>query len=655
MRRSAIGFAVLILVIFVLAGIRPDALPFVREQARFSDAVVSHWPNAFFLRQSILERGEFPIWRETIMAGQPFLANPLNKTAYPFQWLALLFPPALHLNLLVIFHAVLAGVGMYTWATGLGLRPESALLAGLAYVVSPRLFGHLAAGHLDIVYALAWWPWLMWAVLRTKKPAIGLSSGLLIGMLAALLVIADSRVGLFAVLSAVVYGVYLARQQRVLRLKVLTGGGAVLVASILLIGVIVPFALWSSSLNRAALTPSEAGAMALTPAQFLTLLFPAQHGNVETMVYLGLPVLLLAFVGLIMLPRHLRWLAVGIALLIILYGMGVQSFLWNTLVSAFPVLLWFRVPARIWLMATLFAPLLAAYGYERLLMLNGQHGVMTLAWLKRTAIVWIAVCAAFGVFALFVLPSPLSGILILSVGTTTGVLLFAAVSGWKLARHARSLFISLIVIDLASGGIYGLEWRGPEQWLDPYRPLAERLVALEPARIYSPTYSLEQQIAEAYGLRLFGGVDPFQLSGVAQGIEQGSGVPLQGYQVVLPPLLGSQSDLDIAQANRTAIIDTEALAQWSVSHVVAAYAIDHPRLLLADVVNNVYIYQNLDYEMETSGVRIPDWPLSASDLPDQATVQRWNQISMLGWLVSGIGWVVCPILLIVLWRRHAHD
>lgn len=655
MRRSTIGFTILVLFIFLLAGMRLDALPFVREQARFSDAVVSHWPNALFLRQSILERGEFPVWRETILAGQPFLANPLNKAAYPFQWLVLLFPPALHLNLLAILHAVLAGVGMYGWVRGLGLRPESALVAGLAYMLSPRLFGHLAAGHLDIVYALAWWPWLMWAVQRAARQTIGLLNYFLIGMLTALLVIADSRVGLFAVLSAVIYWFYLNWRLPRLRSKILMGGIAVLVASILIIGMIVPFALWSSSLNRAALTPAEASTMALTPTHFLTLLIPAQRGNVETIVYLGLPVILLALVGFARLSVFRRWLAAGITLLVILYGMGVQSFLWNTLVTAFPVLLWFRVPGRVWLMAALLVPVMAAYGHERLLVLYEQHSEVTPAWLKRTAIVWIAVCAAFGLFALTVMPSLLSGILILSVGTVAGTLVFAVASGWRLARQARWLFIGLIVIDLATSGIYGLEWRGPEQWLDPYRPLAERLVALEPARIYSPTYSLEQQVAEAYGLHLFSGVDPFQLRGVAEGIEKGSGVPLQGYQVVLPPFIGSQSDLDIDQANRTAIIDTQTLAEWSVSHVVAAYAIDQPRLRQLDVVNQVHIYQNLDYVVSASSARIPDWPSDASDLPDQATVHRWNQISILAWLVSGIGWVVCSILLIVLWRRHAHD
>src|SRR5215207_3619211 len=88
--------------VFLLAtGFRPAALPF-NPGAPFSDAVISHWPAALYLRESVLLRGEFPIWRETILAGAPFAANPLNKTAYPLQWFVLFLPPALHLDLTII-------------------------------------------------------------------------------------------------------------------------------------------------------------------------------------------------------------------------------------------------------------------------------------------------------------------------------------------------------------------------------------------------------------------------------------------------------------------------------------------------------------------------------------------------------------------------
>ncbi len=65
---------------YLLSGFRPSALPYT-PGTPFSDAVTSHLPAAQFLRYSVLETGSFPLWRETIMAGQPFAANPLSFTA----------------------------------------------------------------------------------------------------------------------------------------------------------------------------------------------------------------------------------------------------------------------------------------------------------------------------------------------------------------------------------------------------------------------------------------------------------------------------------------------------------------------------------------------------------------------------------------------
>ena len=98
------------------------------------------------------------------MAGQPFAADPLNKTAYPLQWLALMLPPVLHLDLMIVLHLLIAGAGMWVWARSLGLREEAAALSALGYALAPRVIGHTGAGHLDLLYALAWFPWLMWAV-----------------------------------------------------------------------------------------------------------------------------------------------------------------------------------------------------------------------------------------------------------------------------------------------------------------------------------------------------------------------------------------------------------------------------------------------------------------------------------------------------------
>ncbi len=155
-------------VCLLATGFRPGTLPY-NPGATFSDAVTSHLPAAQFLREAVLDQHSFPLWRETIMAGQPFAADPLNKTAYPLQWIALLLPPIYHLDLMIVLHLLIAGAGMWLWARSLGLGEWAAGISALAYALSPRVLGHTGAGHLDLLYALAWFPLLMWAVGRVVQ------------------------------------------------------------------------------------------------------------------------------------------------------------------------------------------------------------------------------------------------------------------------------------------------------------------------------------------------------------------------------------------------------------------------------------------------------------------------------------------------------
>lgn len=659
----AVGAAALL-----LSGLRPGALPFMRGEARYSDSVTAHWPNALFLRQALL-RGEFPLWRETTMAGQPFAANPLNKTAYPLQWLALLLPPALHLDMLIILHLLIAGVGMWRWLRALGLRVEAAAFGALAYALAPRAFGHLAAGHLDALYALAWWPWLMAAVrrcagagmeyilsLRHRRDTV--FAALQFGAAAALCALADVRVALFAFISAAVYAVYVMWARRTLRL--FGFALALPVASLLLAALLVPLALWQPYLSRAGLSAAEAGVFPLEAAHFLGLILPAHRGGPETLTYLGLTTLTLAGVGLAALPGRQRVLLTAALLLAALYAMGMNAFLWPTLTQLAPGLLWFRVPSRAWLIIALLTPALAGYGVhvllERIHRRDSQESGgedRSISRLRLMIAAWMGMTALTGAFALLALPLPDSiGMSALVFGLLTGGALLAILSGRLRANAAALLLLGVLAADLGWTSVNLLEWRGEEAWLDPQRPLAERLVALDADRIYSPTYSLEQQAAEAYGLRLFGGVDPFQLSAIVRAVEAGSGVSSADYNPVLPPLTGIASEQDVERANRDAQIDARILAQWSVSHVVAAYPIEHPRLEQVDMIGDIWIYRNRDYQPRDRAARIPDWPTGWPGLPDAAAVARLNQITSISYLVSGIGWVMC-LGLFLLFRKRA--
>jgi hypothetical protein len=648
--RLKIGLIALVGISLLLFGFRPDALPYLRHDARYSDAVLAHWPNALFFRESVLDRGTFPLWRDTTMGGQPFAANPLNKTAYPLQWFVLFLPPSLHLNVLILLHLFIAGCGMWTWTCSLGLHVEAIAISTLAYVLAPRVIGHMGAGHLDIFYALAWWPWLMWAVRRVMRDsATVVANILLLALLAVLLFLADVRVTLFAFTSAAIYALIELNHEKPWK-PISQSIVAGVLFLVLTASLTVPLVLWQPYMSRASLLPTDAGVLALQPIHFLGLILPAHRPSIETLTYLGLPVLALACLGIAAFPRRIRIAWIAALVFVALYAMGANAPLWSFLVNIFPGLLWFRVPSKAWLILALLVPLLAGYGTQWLLETAGKSRFRRL---ELTIVIGMAVAVACGVFALFILKlPPTMGISAFVGGLLLGVALLLILNGRIPPARIAILLIALIFLDLVWTDYQWADWRGQEVWLDPGRPLAERLVDADAVRIYSPTYSLEQQVAEAYHLRLFGGVDPFQLAGVVDAVAQGSGVPAVKYDPVLPPLSGAESDQDVANANRDAVMDTQTLADWNVSHVVAAYLLTNPRLESLDTVNSVYIYSNLDFRPSGQPLTVPDWPADWPGLPDPATIARFNQITLTAALVSGVNFFICVALLFFIRLRE---
>ncbi len=650
--RIKLGIIALVAIFLLLTGINFQGLPFIPD-TKYSDAATSHWPAALYLRQSISEQGEFPLWRETIMGGQPFAANPLNKTAYLLQWLVLIFEPVVHLNVLIVLHLFLAGWGMWRWARILEMREEAALLSALAYALSPKLIAHLGAGHLDLVYALAWWPWLMGSVTTLirkgdtqDRPYMG--NILSMAIFAALLFLADVRLSLFALTLAAAYGLWEMIQAK--RLQISSRFLISLAIFLLLtFSVIVPLLAWRPYLSRAELTPADAGLYSLEVGNLIGLVLPPHGGNPETMAYLGLPVLILAGIAAFSAPRqHVFWLIA--ALVAVLYALGANSPFWTFLVSLIPFLLWFRVPSRAWLVVVFIICLLAGYGLQALMKAIEnlrRENTMPRLMLKRLATVGFAGASLFcGGFTLIVLSDleATIGIGVIVVGLLLGAILILALYSQLSPEKLATLLILAVFVDFAWTGRMWLEWRGPDQWLNHQQTLVDSLVNDGASRIYSPNYTLEQQVAAGYGLQLFGGVDPFQLRSVVKAIEQGSGIPVTKYSVILPPLDDIQTDDDILTANQNAMPDTEILAGWGVDHVVATYPIQHEGLRRVDLIDGVYVYANQDFTSSLSE-STPSWPSDWPDLPDSQTVNSLNQMTLLSAILSGFSFFACLGLL----------
>lgn len=122
----------------------------------------------YFSRQFFNEwvgRGIFPWWNPYLFGGEPFIANPIVNIWYPPNWLF----SALPLNIAYSWHFALhifwAMLGMFVLSFSfLGNRFKLASwTSGVVFGLSGFFAARIFAGHVDLVAAASWMPWVVYA------------------------------------------------------------------------------------------------------------------------------------------------------------------------------------------------------------------------------------------------------------------------------------------------------------------------------------------------------------------------------------------------------------------------------------------------------------------------------------------------------------
>jgi len=547
--------------------LHPGFVPFA-PRAPYSDLLITHLPNAAYIRDSLARYAQWPLWNAQILAGQPFAADPLAGMWYPPNLLLLPLPLPFAFNLLFALHFAWAGYGLFRFLRGEGLDPGPALLGSLAFMGTPKLVAHLGAGHVSLVFAVAWTPWLLLAVKRVADPLQGaatqgsLKRGALAGACLALLFLADVRWAFYAaVLGAAFWlrclpdrrasanhaarkspSVYpLGRRPSVA--AALAFAGLFFSLSAILAFPLAGFVLQS---GRSALTLKEAAAFSLPPRELVGLVIPHLGGNHEWMTYVGVIPLLLALAGA--LRRLYFW---GAAVLVAgAFSLGANFILFPVLFYGVPGLGFLRVPPRAWFIVALGLAVLAAHGAQLLID----------DFLPRLA-------------QRYFRPS-------LSPGHPVT---------WSPFHPSREAFILLASVltlaDLLRVDATLLEAR-PRPDLVP----AARWIAAQPGlfRVYSPSYSLPL----GDGLQHVDGVNPLQLASSVKLIEAASGIKAHGYSVTVPAFESG----DVATANAQAVPDARRLGLLNVKYVAAEFPLDAPGLALAQTFGQTRVYENLEFK-----------------------------------------------------------
>ncbi len=568
----------------------------------YSDLAVTHWPYADFLRYALATWRQIPLWNPSILGGAPFAADPLSSLWYPPHWLSLVIAPSLAFNLLFALHLGWAGWGTCRLLRADGVDLAPAIIGGLIFSGAPKLIGHMGLGHLTLLYAIAWMPWLLLLVRHSVAASRAggrrmLRSSALAGSVLGLIFLADPRWAIPSAGLASAFGLRALLAEEGLRRKkarsalALLGVGGVSALAISA-GLAMPLAEFVPLTTRAGMSATDANTLALPASRLLGYIIPDLGGSPEWMTYVGTGALYLAMVGIVATAKG-AWFWLGTATLSTALALGDNlPFVW-TVIRWIPGASLLRVPSRLLLISAFSIAILAGLGAHWL-----QRPRATELVVPRLRIATLGLAALIALLAgAIYLVAARAANLRLEFSAAVAAVAAVAFGSWLLiglsGRMApRTIGIGLVLLVLAELSVvnrFTLDLRPADAVLGEREDLARQAGRLAVGqRIFSPSYSLPQQIAERHRMELADGVDPLQLRSYRDSMARATGFSTAGYSVTLPPFpTGNPRD------DWRPVLDAELLGRWSVGVVVSDYPMSASGLIEQSSMNGVHVYRNL--------------------------------------------------------------
>ena len=594
-----------LLILFVLAVLfflpvvmQPDWLIYP-SYSPHSDLTVIHWPNAHQLKAAYEMARQIPLWKNVSLSGMPAIANPLAMMYYPPNFLLLRLPINLTFNLLFFLHVYLSGVGLYLFLRhGLGRSDAASLVAAMLYMLSGKLLAHLAGGHVSLVGAMAWLPWIFLGINQAVTRRSWIAS-ILTAMCLSLQILTHTQI--------VIYTAYLSLLYAGFELWLISRKGqpdrTSLKQSIL---VLVPIPLLAAALGAVQILPllelapysnrsfslAQASEHALSiPHLLLGLLLPSARAGHEFTIYPGLVMLGLVILSLFG-PRDRRFAFFAIvAALGVLLSLGPNGGLFALMYYVAPGWQWMRAAARAWLFINMMLAVLASYGFDFLLHEPG---------LRRISRGYML--AGFGLAAICLL---VGGGLILGYGQlsrATVALVLVPVAGlgiiwlYRAGKLSPVLLVTAILalgaLDAGSFGRSLIVFKSPEEVFSERAELAQSLREHgKPGtyRIYSPSYSLPQHIAAFYDLETVDGVEPVHLSRYDRFMAVAGGYGDESFSVTIPHF---PTDKSLEEGLQDIVPDARWLGLLNTRYVAADFPVEANGLTLDGQSEGVYIYRN---------------------------------------------------------------
>ncbi|MCS7287139.1 MAG: hypothetical protein RMK30_07675 [Anaerolineae bacterium] len=540
----------------------------------YSDILVAHYPNFIYLRKSITSWHTVPFWSPLIFSGYPFFANPLSGLWYPPGWLGVILPLPLAFNFLILAHLLWGAVGLYMLARTQGIGERGALLSALAWEVLPKTMAHYGAGHLTLVYALSWTPWLLTAEILWPR---------WVPVFLALTFLATPQWAGYAFVLWLIWSLRHTIKGQGLNHIPAWGWRAarkVALASLLSFSLLIPLLEFTFLSTRSRMTPSDVLVFSLPFPQLLGFFFPSFGSFHEFFIYPGAVVVTLAIAGGF---NRFWWLT---ALVSLAWALG-ENLPAAHLVASLPGISLLRVPSRSIFITCMALTFLAGEGVERFI--AGIEGkALKRARLSLVALPAFCFMLTIGLWVLEIK---------IAIWALWGAMAFvlAAFLAWKLhssgSIHLWLALIAFLVLENWGVNLKLLDFRSPQEVLAEKAEVAEFLARQQrPFRVYAHSYVLPPHTTALYGLEMASGIDPLHLKAYASFMEGATGVPYGSYSVTIPPLTGE----DPFTANKGYAPDPRKLGLLNVKYVASGFPLEVEGLKEIARFGEVRIYEN-DY------------------------------------------------------------
>lgn len=383
-------FRILALLLLVLLTSYWDLIQNINNLT-FGNDLSMNWAYFDFIQKSVSNYHQYPLWLPGLFSGFPLDTSNLAGLFYPPHWLMIFLPLKLGLNLLTIGHIYLIGVSAFFLAfIGFKLTPWSSFTSALIIMLSPKLMNHNYLGHINLIESI---PWLILALLffikslEEKKLYFSILTGLCLALTMTVF-------SIFYIYALLALGFYFSidflfgfeirlLKERLFSLRYL----AVASVSSLALGAVflLPFLTFSSQSLRTRLTFWEGAFPSLFTDNFNQLFFPLAHRfhDSETLIYVGIPTLLLCLVALSFKFKDKRVVfLLALSLFTVTVALGPNAIFYKIYYQVLPFFHFMRAPLRIWVLFIITTGILAGLGLDILLKRYARKKglVLILAW-----------------------------------------------------------------------------------------------------------------------------------------------------------------------------------------------------------------------------------------------------------------------------------